>query len=181
MGRVFLFGIKPVMAVFGLGLIMLLAACEPSGATCADAGLAPVEVYFSPNGGVEDRLVQWMGQAEESLDLAIYLITSERLSGQIVAARDRGVRVRLVVDDDGCGDNNSRCTYLSGNDIDMRRLVSNGIMHHKFMVVDSHLLVTGSYNWTFSAENRNAENVIAIDDAELAALYLAEFEVLFGG
>ena len=38
-----------------------------------------------------------------------------------------------------------------------------------------------SYNWTFSAENRNAENVIALDDSELAAIYTTEFEVLFGG
>jgi phosphatidylserine/phosphatidylglycerophosphate/cardiolipin synthase-like enzyme len=49
-------------------------------------------------------------------------------------------------------------------------------MHHKFMVVDGGIVVTGSYNWSHAAEERNDENLIVILNPDIATLYEAEFD-----
>ena len=52
-------------------------------------------------------------------------------------------------------------------------------MHNKFAIIDNHLLLTGSYNWTFSANNRNDENLMVIDDQEIITRYQNQFEKLW--
>jgi phosphatidylserine/phosphatidylglycerophosphate/cardiolipin synthase-like enzyme len=52
-------------------------------------------------------------------------------------------------------------------------------MHHKVIVIDERIVITGSYNFTSRAERRNDENLLIIDDPTLAAAYLAEFERVF--
>jgi DNA uptake protein ComE-like DNA-binding protein len=52
-------------------------------------------------------------------------------------------------------------------------------MHHKFAIIDNHLLLTGSYNWTFAANNKNEENLMVIDDPEIIARYQNQFEKLW--
>ena len=52
-------------------------------------------------------------------------------------------------------------------------------MHHKFAIIDNRLLLTGSYNWTFSANNRNDENLLIIDDPELIEVFENQFENLW--
>ena len=53
-------------------------------------------------------------------------------------------------------------------------------MHHKFFVIDSRIVVTGSYNWTSGAATRNMENVVVLDSRVAAREYGREFETLFG-
>jgi phosphatidylserine/phosphatidylglycerophosphate/cardiolipin synthase-like enzyme len=48
-------------------------------------------------------------------------------------------------------------------------------MHHKFAIIDNRLLLTGSYNWTLSANNRNDENLMAIDDPEIIKIFQNQF------
>jgi len=52
-------------------------------------------------------------------------------------------------------------------------------MHHKVMIVDGRIVVTGSYNWAWPAEENNYENVLAIEDSEVAAMYEMEFQGLW--
>jgi phosphatidylserine/phosphatidylglycerophosphate/cardiolipin synthase-like enzyme len=54
-----------------------------------------------------------------------------------------------------------------------------GLMHHKVMIIDESIVVTGSYNFTASAEDRNDENLVIIYSPEIARLYLAEFQRVF--
>ena len=48
-------------------------------------------------------------------------------------------------------------------------------MHHKFAIIDNRILLTGSYNWTFSANNRNDENLMVIDDPEIIEIFQNQF------
>jgi phosphatidylserine/phosphatidylglycerophosphate/cardiolipin synthase-like enzyme len=52
-------------------------------------------------------------------------------------------------------------------------------MHHKFAIIDNRLLLTGSYNWTFAANNKNEENLMVIDDPEIIIRYQNQFEKLW--
>ena len=66
------------------------------------------------------------------------------------------------------------------NKLDVRLDGNPRNMHHKVIVIDRSTVVTGSYNFSASAEKSNDENTLIIHDPEIAALYLAEFERVFG-
>ena len=52
-------------------------------------------------------------------------------------------------------------------------------MHHKFLIVDNALLLTGSYNWTKSAAQSNHENVLVTNDARFVCSFIETFEALW--
>jgi len=54
-----------------------------------------------------------------------------------------------------------------------------GLMHNKFAVIDDQVVLTGSFNWTITAERKNAENLLVITDPDLAQKYTKQFKVLW--
>jgi phosphatidylserine/phosphatidylglycerophosphate/cardiolipin synthase-like enzyme len=68
---------------------------------------------------------------------------------------------------------------LAEEGIEVKVDVSEYHMHHKFMVVDSTRVLTGSYNWTRTAELQNAENIIVLNDISISGKFLVEFEKLW--
>jgi phosphatidylserine/phosphatidylglycerophosphate/cardiolipin synthase-like enzyme len=64
--------------------------------------------------------------------------------------------------------------------LDVRRDGTSGLIHHKVMIIDRKIVITGSYNFTASAENTNDENLLIIYSPQIAELYLAEFARVFG-
>lgn len=145
-----------------------------------DLGGIPVEVRFSPDDGVVDRLVELVGAAEQSVNVLAYAFTSDPLADALMAAAARGVAVRGVFDD-GQVRTNQGSDYLrlvqAGLEI---RLDGNpGNMHHKVLILDEQIVVMGSYNFSASAETRNDENILIIFDPRLAEIYLQEFERVY--
>ena len=55
----------------------------------------------------------------------------------------------------------------------------NGLMHHKVIIIDQKIVITGSYNFTAAAETTNDENVVIIFSPEVAAQYLQEFQRVY--
>ncbi len=91
--------------------------------------------------------------------------------------------VRVVADARQAAGKHSAIPRLMAGGIEVRLLRGRGrgIMHHKFAIFDGRLLVTGSYNWTGSAEAANFENALFLDDPGLVGRYAARFERLFSG
>jgi phosphatidylserine/phosphatidylglycerophosphate/cardiolipin synthase-like enzyme len=147
------------------------------------SALAEPEVYFSPNGGIRDRLLRAINHTKASIDVAIFDFTSGELAGALVAAKDRGVAIRVLADARQAQGKHSEIPFLLQKGAKIRLLKGNGrgIMHHKFAIFDGKLLVTGSYNWTDSAERFNHENALVLDDSEIIRRYQARFEHLFNG
>lgn len=160
--------------------LWVLLALGPAVAPPADA--AP-EVYFSPEGGVRAALRRQIDQAGASIDLAIFDFTAAELAEALRQARGRGVAVRIVADARQARGAHSAIPGLVAAGIEVRlvRGRGRGVMHHKFAVFDGRLVVTGSYNWTDSAEARNFENAIFLDDPAVVSRYAARFERLLGG
>lgn len=168
-------------------LIALLSysACtsEEAGNQCPDASVVvpQMQVYFSPLGGVHEELVNLMDNASATLDIAIYLITSQELASAVISAHDRGIRVRMVVDAGACDDiSYSQCDSLQAAGIEIRRRMTSGLMHNKFLIIDGKIVGTGSANWSTSAEENNNENLLVIESPDLASIYSEEFDDLFG-
>ena len=117
-----------------------------------------------------------METALSELLICVFTISDDRLSDAIMSAHRSGLTVRVISDNDKMHDRGSDVERLYQAGVDVRIDRSPEHMHHKFMVIDGRTVMTGSYNWTRSAETRNEETIIAVDDPQLAARFSEEFE-----
>ncbi|HLC05971.1 MAG TPA: phospholipase D-like domain-containing protein [Anaerolineales bacterium] len=139
----------------------------------------PVEVLFSPDDGVVERIISLIDGAQTSLEFAAFSFTSDALADHILAAAGRGVRVRGVMETSQASGSGSEYENLRASGLEVRPDGNPFNMHHKFLIIDQETVITGSYNFTISAEERNDENVLIIHDTGLAQSYLQEFLRLF--
>jgi phosphatidylserine/phosphatidylglycerophosphate/cardiolipin synthase-like enzyme len=143
--------------------------------------LSASDVYFSPKGGIRQRLVAAIRGANESIDVAVYHITSFELADALAAAKARGVRVRVLTDGEKVRVGGGAYRILERHQVHLRGLgaVDESLMHHKFAVFDDKRVATGSYNWTQTAERANYENLVFLDDRETVARFQREFTRLW--
>ena len=141
----------------------------------------PIEVrcLFAPRDPCVDEICALLREARETADLCIFTITDDRIVNEIEDAHRRGVRVRILTDDDKAHDRGSDIHRLARAGIQVRKDHDPAHMHHKFAIIDGHWLLTGSYNWTRSASKENAENVIILDHTGACAQFMDEFERLW--
>lgn len=140
---------------------------------------ADTKVYFSPNGGCQEAVITEISKARRSIDVAMYDLTSREIAQALVDAKKRGVKVRIVLDNAQVKEHFSKSRYLSSKRVDVKFHLGPGLMHDKFAVIDARVLLTGSFNWTASAEKKNAENLLVISDKELALKYVKQFKLLW--
>jgi hypothetical protein len=136
-----------------------------------------LESFFSPYGGVATRIVQEIQRARTSIDIAIYTFTQNEIADALIAAKNRGVAIRIIADSEQATAVGSQIVRMETAGFQVKRTagLSFGIMHNKYAIFDSHALLTGSYNWSGSAETRNFENAVFIHDAAAIAAYQANF------
>jgi len=139
------------------------------------------DAFFFPNMQNVKRLQSYIKLAKKSIDLCIFSFTNDDLANEVKAAHQRGVKVRIVTDDEA----------MKGKGADSERMSAAGIpvrcdseekyhMHNKFMIVDSLFLITGSFNWTFQAGKSNQENIVVLDGEYFIKKYNEEFNKLWG-
>lgn len=134
------------------------------------------QVYFSPGPDCRIAIEQAMETALDELLICVFTISDDRLSDAIQRAHRNGLTVRVLSDNDKMDDRGNDIERLAASGVDVRIDRSPEHMHHKFMVVDGQTILTGSYNWTRSAETRNEENLVVLDDPFLAGRFAEEFE-----
>jgi len=155
----------------------------PTVAAFAALGLAACEsqqAWFPPGDDGEAVIVDEIGAASRSVHVAIYTFTSEPIRDALVHAAQRGVEVRVLADPQP-GINDAVLASLERAGIPVR-FASNeagGIMHNKFTVVDGRTVLTGSFNYTVSANTLNDENVLRLVSERLAGQFEAAFEELW--
>lgn len=137
------------------------------------------EVHFSPGPACLDAIVRHLTHAERSVDVCVFTITDDRLASALLEAKRRGVTLRILTDDDKASDKGSDVHRLASAGIEVRVDQSDHHMHHKFAIFDGAAVVTGSYNWTRSAAEHNAENILVTDDPRLVAPYRRMFETMW--
>lgn len=138
------------------------------------------EVYFSPDGGCQKAVIAEISKAQKSIDIAMYELTAREIAQALVEAKGRKVAVRIVLDKAQEKETYSKGRYLLKQGFDVRYDIGIGLMHNKFAVIDGRVLITGSFNWTASAEERNEENLLILTDQEVIKAFNKRFEYLFG-
>jgi phosphatidylserine/phosphatidylglycerophosphate/cardiolipin synthase-like enzyme len=137
------------------------------------------EAHFSPGEDCFRAIANRLESARETMDICLFTITDDRLSNQILDAHRRGVRVRIITDNDKAGDLGSDIPRLREAGIPAIEDRSPFHMHHKFALFDHSSLITGSYNWTRGAARDNQENLIVTNDPRLVGSFGSTFERLW--
>lgn len=135
--------------------------------------------YFSPGDDCLHRIRRLIGEARHCLDICVFTITDNRIVTRLEEARARGIRIRIISDDDKSMDLGSDLDHLMRAGIDCRLDRTTAHMHHKFAIADSDLLLTGSYNWTRSAATENDENILVTNNPDLVKRFAAKFEEMW--
>lgn len=136
----------------------------------------PISVYFSPRGGGQQAIVDAIGQAKESVYVQAYSFTSAPIAKALVDAAKRGVKVEAILDKSQRKETYTGATFLRNEGIPVWIDDKHAIAHNKVMIIDGVTVVTGSFNFTKAAEERNAENLLIIKDTGLARLYMENWE-----
>lgn len=138
-----------------------------------------VETYFSPDDGVVHRIVDLLSAAKERVELLAFTLTSDLISDALRNAHRRNVEIRGVVETSQMGSMGSDVVDLIAGGMDIRLDGNSNLMHHKVIIIDSNIVILGSYNFTRSAEDKNDENTIIVHDPAFAGQFLIEFDRLY--
>lgn len=131
-----------------------------------------MEVAFSPNGGITDMIVKNIGQAKKSIEVMAYSFTSAEIAKALQEAHKRGVQVRIILDKSQETEKYSSLTYFRNAGMAVHIDNDFKIAHNKVMILDGLDVITGSFNFTKSAEQGNGENCLVIHgNAALAKEY----------
>jgi phosphatidylserine/phosphatidylglycerophosphate/cardiolipin synthase-like enzyme len=167
-------------------VIVPVQVAKPGGRGTGPAGT----VCFAPGEACLRHIVSRFQAARTSADVCVFTITDDRISRSIVDAHRRGVKLRIISDNEKAHDLGSDIHTFAEAGIAVKVDAFSvpgpgapqlaGHMHHKFAVFDGTRLINGSYNWTRGAADVNYENLIDTDDPPLVAAFAAEFERLWG-
>jgi len=133
-------------------------------------------VYFSPNHGATKAVVDALAAAKETVLVQAYSFTSAPIAKALVEAHARGVDVQVILDQKETGSRYSSADFVAHAKIATLIDGAHAIAHNKVMVIDGQAVITGSFNFTTAAEQRNAENLLVIHDRALAARYTANWQ-----
>ena len=141
-----------------------------------------MDVYFSPSDQPTNAIVNFMATTDASLEFAILSFTKNEIGAAVASAHNAvGAGVRGVME--SISDQGEEFTWLTGT-VGVDLLSHQGVtysIHHKYAVVDANLstsdptVLTGSHNWSTSAETKNDENTMIIHDEEIANHFHQEF------
>ena len=121
-----------------------------------------------------------LSRARASVCEAMYTFTRRELADTLIAISRRGGKVRVVMDNNSDTGTQFSVLVSGGVDVNLKGF-SDGLLHHKYALVDATVpsgpqwTITGSHNWSSSAENSNNENTIIIQNTRITNLYLQEF------
>lgn len=156
-------------------VLKVIAPPLPAGGTADDAA----GYGFSPG---EDCLRMILGRlngCRSSADICVFTITDDRIAEAILAAHRRGVRVRVITDNEKSEDLGSDIPKFLAAGMPLKVDRTPYHMHHKFAIFDGRRLLNGSYNWTRGAARDNEENLTDTADPRLLAAFQAQFDELW--
>lgn len=135
--------------------------------------------FFSPGESCRAAIIEKISSAARQLKICVFTISDDRITNAIITAHKKGVVVKILTDNDKSLDLGSDIARLAKEGIPIKIDNTSNHMHHKFMVVDEQMLLTGSYNWTLSAAKFNHENIMLSTEIGVVKSFLGEFDKLW--
>jgi len=151
--------IKLKFAFLAVGVLCACSSGERplwAGSPATEQG---IQIYFTPSQDCENNIIKRINNANK-IEIAVYSITNKLIVDAIKAAYERGAEVRILTDRVQAKGNGSLVSELQAAGLPLRTNVKHAIEHNKFAIFDGKDVVSGSYNWTTSASERNSENCL---------------------
>lgn len=141
----------------------------------------PIQVIFtSEDQALEPFVIPLIQQAQKNVYFMAFSFTDYPLADAMIQRYLHGVDVAGVFETFGSENDASELRTLFCAEVPVRQDGNKGFMHHKVIIVDERYVITGSLNFSSRAETANDENVIILDNPEIARLYVEEFERVWG-
>ena len=137
-----------------------------------------LEVYFSQDSDIKDIIIKNISNAEISIDIMMFAFTNKKIANALLKAKKRGVEIKITLDrvQNRYQRKYSVYNYLKDKGIDITLENSKRKLHNKIMVIDSKIVITGSYNYTRQANLMNNENILVIKDEIIANKFIEKFK-----
>ncbi len=153
----------------------------PRSSSTVDQQLAtvngtPIQVLFAAEDEVMSRLIPLVEGAQSGIRFMAFSFTHDGLGAAVLAKAEAGLDVKGIFETRGSETEYSEMPALYCAGVPVRQDGNKGTFHHKVFVIDEKTVVTGSLNFSNSADESNDENAVVITNADIAAQYLAEFE-----
>lgn len=170
-------------------------ACNPALLVNAPSWLCSTktgvcQAFFSPHDDVKKILLDLISREQKSIKMTTFIFTDKDIANAVITAQKRGIHIEVIADGGGANDRFSKIPFLQKEGVNVLIYKPQGsdgifsdIMHHKFIIFEKNinekpLLWTGSFNFTKSANMRNQENVVVLDDVQVIEQYTKQFELL---
>lgn len=135
-----------------------------------------IQVCFTPGQNCTAEITDVIDAAKQSIFVQAYSFTSAPIAAHLVAAKKRGVQVNVILDKSQKTQRYSASSFLVNQHIPCWIDYKPAIAHNKIMIIDKKAVITGSFNFTKAAQNKNAENLLIIRDPALANIYLKNWQ-----
>jgi phosphatidylserine/phosphatidylglycerophosphate/cardiolipin synthase-like enzyme len=155
-----------------LASAVLAAKPAPAPSALDAAPVASALVRFSPRGWCSDAILATLAKAKVDIRVQAYNFTAPAVADALIAARKRGCRVEVIVDQKATCQKTCQLEHVFTGKCVGWVDGKHPIAHNKVMVIDSRWVITGSYNFSTAAELANAENLLVLDSPALATAYL---------
>ncbi len=140
-------------------------------------GGAQVETYMAPEDHVMDRLISLVAGAQKSVHFMAYTFTHEDLAKAMIGRSQAKIDVQGVIEEHNAEQGTLADLYCGK--VPVRTDGNPYNMHHKVIIIDAETVITGSFNFTWSADTENDENVLVIHDPAAAAWYEREYQRIY--
>jgi phosphatidylserine/phosphatidylglycerophosphate/cardiolipin synthase-like enzyme len=153
---------------------------QPGGTTARlSIGGATVENYFAPEDRVAAKVIARLKLAQKTIDLMAFSFTDDSIGDVVLERAGAGVKVRGVFEKTGSETRFSEYGRMKQAGLDVWQDGNPYLMHHKVFVVDGQTVIFGSYNFSQNADRDNDENLLIVDDIQLAQAFTAEFQRVY--
>lgn len=140
-------------------------------------GNTVLSVYFSPQDkGMTEAVIPIIHNSKKYIYIPTFLFTHRALKTELIAAHNRGVDVRMIIDATNTHGVHSVFRELRQSGIPIKVENYAGKMHSKTIIIDDEYLILGSANFSNSGENKNDENMLIIQNTKLANAYKNYFD-----
>jgi phosphatidylserine/phosphatidylglycerophosphate/cardiolipin synthase-like enzyme len=156
------------------GTKALVKALTPS----LNIGGMQVENYFSPPDHVMDKLIAFVQAAKKSVRFIAFTYTDKDLANAMIERAKKGLTVEGVIENRGASQG-AFPMFVCAN-LPVKTDGNKYTMHHKVIIIDDQIVITGSFNFTNSADESNDDNVIVLHSPAVAQLYYKEFASVYG-
>lgn len=160
-----------------LTLLLCLAFNIPLASAEVIPSTGTISVYFSPHGGATEAIVKEISSAKSEILVQAYSFTSKPIAKALVDAKKRGIRIEVVLDKSQKREKYTSADFVAHAGIATYIDSAHAIAHNKIMIIDRTTVITGSFNFTKAAEEKNAENLLVVKgNKKLIDSYLINFE-----